>query len=812
MKDKILKILKLSREFKALRPADINQGRQNIVNYLNQLSKVDLLEFKNKLEISSAEKINKIRLLIINFLLEKGKISAEGIEKIKAEVASEYKEDILHSWKSYFSLFLPFIYKEKVDGLLNEIANKIIDDLGLEDICKFKIVDFDGANNFGDDRAWIAIYNKNQPKQSSSLQMFVDFNGEEIKYGLYRYSNKTNESQTVVDIDNFDYENMILALGGIKQEIIDDNSFVRYWKFSPGNLAEYWNEMNESGVAGIGWGDSNFVSKTRNEVSSILPGEDQRSIGIINLFNQAKLGDRIFAFRGRKQIIGVGEVTAAASYSQHEIVPNSNYHNFLKVAWDKLDTPVSISKMVSADCFADISERNSEFDELIPLNRNIAQNESQKDIQVNLNQILYGPPGTGKTYATIDEALRILDPDFLLKTEQARLGSAEKRAILKAKFDELVCAERIRFITFHQSFSYEDFVEGLRAETDNNGQLKYQVADGIFKLICHNTMGKLIPGLKLDKGYEVLRATDEIVELKMPQGGKVPLAMSLINDLVALVQDEKISIEDIKQKKVFEKLPDSGLEKFLINCYPSAFALLVESLIDNNPVLPILPKVLIIDEINRGNISRIFGELITLIEPSKRSGATEALRVTLPYSKSKFSVPSNIYLIGTMNTADRSLSTLDIALRRRFSFKEMPARPELLEGIVIEGINVAEILKVINARIEVLLDRDHSLGHAYFMTLKKNDDLDALASIFEKNILPLLQEYFFEDWERISWVLNDQHKTDESTRFVVKSNLSANKLFGDTAENHNLKVDRWRVNPNAFKNVRSYLGILENQG
>ena len=808
MKDKISKILKLSREFKALRNPDTNQERQNVINYLNLLAVEELLEFKRKLEVTNPEKINKIRLHVINHLLENRNISIEDVEKIKNDVASENETKILLAWKSYFSLFLPFIYKDKVDEALDEIAKKIIGDLGLKDICKIKIVDFDGANNFGEDQAWIAIYNKNQPKQSSSLQMFVAFDGDDIKYGLYRYSNKNTESHIVVDVNEFDYDKLILTLGQVKQEIIDDISVVRYWKFAPGEMAIYWDDMYERGIAGIGWGNHSFVTKTRREISLILPEQEQRSIGIINLFNKAKSGDRIFCFKGRSEIIGFGEITAAAAYSPNEIVPNSNYHNFLKINWVKLDPPTSVSKMVSSDCFADITERSSEFDYLIS-SYGVTEKVYQKDVQMNLNQILYGPPGTGKTYATISEALRILDPDFLKKTEQSSLGSIEKRAQLKARFDEFVTSERIRFITFHQSFSYEDFVEGLRAETDDTGQLKYQVADGIFKLICNNSNAKLIPGRKFGKGFEVLRVTDDIVELKMPQGGKVPLAMSLVNDLVALVKNEKISIEDIRQKKVFEKLPESGLEKHLINGYAPAFALLVEMLTNDNPDMPPVPKVLIIDEINRGNISRIFGELITLIEPSKRAGATEALSVTLPYSKSKFTVPSNIYLIGTMNTADRSLSTLDIALRRRFSFKEMPARPELLEGVVIEGVNIAEMLKVVNARIEVLLDRDHSIGHAYFMSLKATDKLDVLATIFEQNILPLLQEYFFEDWERISWVLNDQHKSDESTKFIVRSDSSAYKLFGATADSHNLKVDRWRVNSNAFRNVRSYLDILE---
>ncbi|WP_279507384.1 AAA family ATPase [Aeromonas veronii] len=196
-------------------------------------------------------------------------------------------------------------------------------------------------------------------------------------------------------------------------------------------------------------------------------------------------------------------------------------------------------------------------------------------------------------------------------------------------------------------------------------------------------------------------------------------------------------------------------------------------------------RVLIIDEINRGNVSRIFGELITLIEPSKRAGASEALTTTLPYSKRPFSVPDNLYLIGTMNTADRSLAGLDIALRRRFVFEEMPPKPKLLKEVVVKengvSVDIRELLTVINQRIEVLLDRDHCLGHAYFMPLKAEPTLERLNAIFQNQILPLLQEYFFEDWQRIAWVLNDHRKSSAEAMFLKPPQLDIKTLLGDIA-------------------------------
>jgi 5-methylcytosine-specific restriction protein B len=217
------------------------------------------------------------------------------------------------------------------------------------------------------------------------------------------------------------------------------------------------------------------------------------------------------------------------------------------------------------------------------------------------------------------------------------------------------------------------------------------------------------------------------------------------------------------------------------------------------------PYVLVIDEINRGNISRIFGELITLIEESKRAGAPEALSVLLPYSKERFSVPGNLYLIGTMNTSDRSLAGLDIALRRRFIFREMPPKPELLNEVVVEGINVGQLLRVMNERIEVLLGRDHCLGHAYFMPLNDDPSLERLELIFRNQVLPLLQEYFFEDWQRIQWVLND-HRKPAADRFVEQSKPDLNDLFGSTVTG--VQGGIWRVMPGAFKRASAYAGII----
>jgi 5-methylcytosine-specific restriction protein B len=505
-----------------------------------------------------------------------------------------------------------------------------------------------------------------------------------------------------------------------------------------------------------------------------------------------------------------------------------------------------------------------------------------------LNQILFGPPGTGKTYNTINEALKILAPELLVRNCG---DDPDSRKRLKEAFDEFVEAERIRFVTFHQSFSYEDFVEGLRAESDpDTKQVIYPIEPGVFKRICDDARtrpatdqnvgknpriwkisiagtgasstktycldhgearigwgdtGDLTGNIEQNSYYQSLgggdkgtlnyfaeqmavgdillciHSAEQIGSIGVVTGDyrfddQVPSGVireyQHVRDVRWLYRDINLSVLPLNDGRQFTLKTVYAINRF---SWADLLIYLQESGV--KPHGQVTPKgeanepyVLIIDEINRGNVSRIFGELITLIEPSKREGASEALSLQLPYSKKPFSVPRNLYLIGTMNTADRSLAGLDIALRRRFVFKEMPPKPELLAGVQVAGISVRKLLEVMNQRIEVLLDRDHCLGHAYFMPLKEDglteeQKLARLELIFRNQILPLLQEYFFEDWQRICWVLND-HRKPEIDRFVDQDKQNVAALFGDA--NVPVQGGVWRINNGAFKRASAYAGII----
>lgn len=454
-----------------------------------------------------------------------------------------------------------------------------------------------------------------------------------------------------------------------------------------------------------------------------------------------------------------------------------------------------------------------EIQGLLPLYNELASEFLGKQpmaTNIPKNQILYGPPGTGKTYHTVNHALKILDPQFYEENKADRTA-------LKERFDELKEQNLIGFVTFHQSFSYEDFVEGLRAEaTDDGTGVHYYVQDGIFKILCDEAKKDSDKGTIDDAITKLMeQVEDEPLRLHTSKGkyftvsyrgGKTFITKPESSDKG---EDYRASIENIKRiyrggnlKEVYNPSYVLGI----LNYLKSEFNLSEEPVVETSRQ----PVVLIIDEINRGNTANIFGELITLIEPSKRAGEVESLSVTLPYSQEKFSVPNNLYIIGTMNTADRSLSHIDTALRRRFVFNEMMPNPSLLNGINVDGVDIQKMLTVINNRIEVLYDREHTLGHSFFMPLSNDSVIDDLATIFELQIIPLLEEYFFEDWEKIRLVLGDEEKQEEHT-FITKKYTDNNliELLGNDYSLHSQSTIYKRNNA-ALHNPESYIGIYQN--
>lgn len=480
------------------------------------------------------------------------------------------------------------------------------------------------------------------------------------------------------------------------------------------------------------------------------------------------------------------------------------------------------------------------------MNKIFNSNKPMNDLA--LNQIFFGPPGTGKTYHTIHEAIRIADPDFYKDNES-------NHEALRGRFNELLITDwknpqkgKISFCTFHQSFSYEDFIEGIKpiitdVEADErNESLKYTIEDGIFKRMADRARHYSSITAQQDKKNihlsESEYAAAQFYKLSLGDSQKAEdqaiYDYCIENSCIAIGFMSTFDLKGYDEQRIYKLAEQEKLGRFEAQamCYFSLYLKegnyvivskgnlkvraigkvkgtyyykedagitykhfrKVEWIITGAdiPVEEVYQKafsqqsiyklnsawinkdyfvkpsvassdfiapnfVLIIDEINRGNISQIFGELITLIEKDKRSGNPEALQVTLPYSKEKFNVPANLYLIGTMNTADRSIEALDTALRRRFVFREMPAKPQLIAEAgkskgSIDGIDLVKMLEIINHRIEKLLDKDHQIGHSYLLEALTFDDL---VFAFSNQIIPLLEEYFYGSMGKIGLVLGE---------------------------------------------------------
>lgn len=493
----------------------------------------------------------------------------------------------------------------------------------------------------------------------------------------------------------------------------------------------------------------------------------------------------------------------------------------------------------------------------------------------NKNIILYGPPGTGKTYNTVIYAVAIVEER---KVED--LIKEDYTSIIK-RYKAYKTQGKIAFTTFHQTYGYEEFIEGIKpvliGEKDEPVEnLEYKIEPGVFKKFCDNakkievitnqfgknskpTIWKI--SLKGSGKNEIkddcfknnririgwpnrdkelteqsifdsnkekrillyfqdnMKVGDIVLSLYdqehidgigiitgnaewLDEGGHYPrsrkvqwLATGIKENIININQGTKLTSSTVYR---LDKIDQAAINKMISKHYKNKDILIEENKSNH---------VFIIDEINRGNISKIFGELITLIESTKRLGEEEAMKAHLPYS-GDFGVPNNVYIIGTMNTADRSIALMDTALRRRFKFLEMMPNPELLSNIkVANRIDIMKVLKTINSRIEFLYDREHTIGHAYFTALSKEQTIEKLANIFLNSIIPLLQEYFYEDYSKIQLILGDNEKEDH-LKFIKDEDLKIKELFKGNPD-IDLPEKKYSIQTKAFYNEESYIQIYE---
>lgn len=557
-----------------------------------------------------------------------------------------------------------------------------------------------------------------------------------------------------------------------------------YWRIGTrlGEEESIWELMKNGSFIAIGWADlgnladianqDDFRDAIRRELETKYrkpPNVASRQAGEIrNFYDGISAGDFVLAADGKTNL-GVGRVTGPYRFdpASEPDAPHRRAVDWLSLnPWEMPETEGlrTTAHRIGEPKNILEAERHAGFSLPVTSTPNNSTMADQASTPLPLNIILYGPPGTGKTYRLRNEFMErqftdrqaVLSPDEqasvlvkdmawweviavalldskghrasvaqilehplvrarlklsanknpramlwaslqshtkkdcptvnyttridpllfskdedsvwsidanLTETETPELGQTLQQFRNPAKEVPVVC--RYKFTTFHQSFSYEDFVEGIKPQSDG-GQLSYEVRDGIFKKACQEAAAN----------------------------------------------------------------PDK-------------------------------PYALFIDEINRGNVASIFGELITLIEDDKRLGMANVLTPELPYSRQPFGVPKNLHIIGTMNTADRSVEALDTALRRRFTFIEMCPDPGRIEQPASLNVDLRKLLIVMNARIEQLLDHDHCIGHAFFMSVQ---DLSGLRTVFANKIIPLLREYFYGSPAKVGMVLGERFLIRESTK------------------------------------------------
>lgn len=648
-----------------------------------------------------------------------------------------------------------------------------------------------------------------------------------------------------------------------------------------------WNKDN--------WNWENYEKKCAETASGMPVAEEWACASL-----KPKYGDEVFIIKlGEKPrgIFGHGRVIKEAFEGEHydkDKAAAGKKERYIGVSFDRIlnykEENILSQDELAVQCKSQHwSPQNSGImikPDAVPMLHamweKIAGSEKKEGTAVRYekNMILYGPPGTGKTYNSVIYAVAICE------NKEIKDVKSESYTDVLSRYNEYKKSGRIAFTAFHQSYGYEEFIEGIKPKLSENSEgIGYVLEDGIFKKFCKNASAiKVQPGsltgIKEDPRIwgMILEGTGKTsLKKECFSNGCIRLGWSEIDDKDVAgdyAGDETASWNAKHMVFDFINSMEIGdiviIEKTLTQIdavgvitggyeydpagnarYPrkrtvswicrdisenivpylgtgrkqmARFSLFsfdylgmdaVSEIVKKNSASVISvqtenkPYVFIIDEINRGNISKIFGELITLIEDTKRAGAGEAMEAVLPYSGDTFSVPDNVYILGTMNTADRSIALMDTALRRRFTFIEMMPDPGVLESLGIgsiaageESLNVKGMLSVINERIEYLYDREHMIGHAFFTRLAKDPSLDCLAQIFEENVVPLLQEYFYEDYEKIQLVLGDNTKPDEY-KFILDRPVKAADAFNGIPD-IDLPEKHYTVQKSAFRKIQSY--------
>jgi 5-methylcytosine-specific restriction endonuclease McrBC GTP-binding regulatory subunit McrB len=564
---------------------------------------------------------------------------------------------------------------------------------------------------------------------------------------------------------------------------------MKYWIYAPGENASHWDDFYNEGIMGLGWDDlgdlnqyetKDDVVKELQKIYKTKSSKKNDSSANWDFKDTIKEGDIIIPKRGKKEYLGYGIVTSAYYYDE----TRKTYQKCRKVDWKKNGVWKETEQDIVLKTLTDVTSYNDYVDRLIKL---IGIEESEKTYkdknmgQKTLNTILYGPPGTGKTYKLRNEYF----PKYTTKESTLSQEQYEESIIIDLTWWQvlvLVLSElevaKVNEILEHPWMQ----IKARQSESKNVraviwGQLQTHTIIESETVRYTNRQAPYVFN-KLDNSqWELLREqaqndVPELLELAESIKKFEPSSDKEIKRYVFTTFHQSLSYEDFIEGIKPVMGSDAGEGSIQYDIQAGIFKQLCTRARND----PQNRYAIFIDEINRGNVSAIFGELITLIESDKREGMPNAMSAQLPYSKQDFSVPANLDIYGTMNTADRSVEALDSALRRRFSFEELRPNAEVLTQIDenatdVEGVNLVELLETINERIELLLDKDHQIGHSYFIGVKS---VAMLREVFTDKVFPLLEEYFFGDIAKIGLVVGGEFlkETDKKDKVQLAANFA----------------------------------------
>ena len=729
------------------------EDKNALIDKLNSLSKEELVPLEYEYRSKSGPVID-LRRDVLKYLLDGNKLDEQTFDKF-IDTHRTGNEGKFVSFQKPFSIFHPFIifYGHKpLREFIKQFIDEIIERLQLKGIVNQKYVDFQGARYLGTNRSWFAIYNSKHKSQSDAIQLFVDFQDGKIEYGVYRYPNEYIKGPVERDAATFDFESLISLFEENKELILKDDpeepesiltiplAGNKLYKISHGDFkakkhANILNTFKQNHWIGLHektgkWQGERFKNDLRlGDYLYITVGADE-------LFAIAKIKSDSWKYVPEGIVFESGWIYREVEYVKYAIKTNPN-----ELREHKKHFYPSANSTLSEITPGNLNEANENLFkpyfgvEFVSGEIDSGENEHTENVlpKFPCNIILYGPPGTGKTYNTIDLAVEIITGKNINHEENKKV------------FDDLRKEGQIEFITFHQNYSYEDFMIGIRPDLDEDSTLKFRRREGIFYKMCkraeqnylqsQNKKNALRPFKEIFSEFiEPLEKEEVEIEIKM-NSGKSSFWITEINHSNLGFRKQSggsshtLSIDTIQGLYEGTREFTSGLRAY----YEPLINELWRRGRETTAEVSLKRYVLIIDEINRANISKVFGELITLLEEDKRLGDQNELRISIPGEETGFGIPPNVYVIGTMNTADKSIAMVDIALRRRFEFRG--CFPHYgLEELSEDSRN---ILKNINKEIYTRKkSADYLIGHGYFINCTKTSE------VLEKKVIPLLMEYF----------------------------------------------------------------------